>query len=157
MTLMFLPDVVGTLRRLHVFLKRGGRLAATVWGPQPKVQFTAAVPVIFNELGLPPPPPGRPGIFALSDRRRLGELVTEAGFRDVETGTVDIVFETETPQRFTDFIRDVAPPISGLVANEGPAVQERVWNRVVKAYGQLADADGHVRTHNEAVWVVGTK
>lgn len=157
MTLMFLPDVVGTLRRLRSFLKQGRRLAATVWGPQPKVQFTAAVPVIFDELGLPPPPPGRPGIFTLSDRGRFSELVTEAGFRDVETGTVDVVFETETPERFTDFIRDVAPPITGLVANEAPAVQERVWNKVTEAYGELADADGRVRTHNEAVWVVGTK
>jgi SAM-dependent methyltransferase len=31
-TLMFLPDVAGTLKRLHRFLEPGGRLAASVWG-----------------------------------------------------------------------------------------------------------------------------
>ena len=33
-TLMFLPDVVGTLKRLHGFLKPAGRPAASVWGRQ---------------------------------------------------------------------------------------------------------------------------
>jgi ubiquinone/menaquinone biosynthesis C-methylase UbiE len=45
-TLMFLPDVPGTLKRLHGFLKSGGRLAASVWGPQPVVEFSAAFPVV---------------------------------------------------------------------------------------------------------------
>ncbi len=31
--LMFLPEVAGTLQRLHTFLRPGGRLAASVWGP----------------------------------------------------------------------------------------------------------------------------
>ena len=37
-TLMFLPDVAGVLKRLHGFLKPGGRLAASVWGALPVVQ-----------------------------------------------------------------------------------------------------------------------
>ena len=89
-TLMFLPDVAGTLRRLHGFLRPGGRLAASVWGPISAVQFAAAFPVVAQELELPPPPPGQPGAFALSDPARLAALVTEAGFRDVETGTVPV-------------------------------------------------------------------
>jgi enediyne biosynthesis protein CalE5 len=32
-TLMFLPDVAGTLRRIHGYLKAGGNLAASVWDP----------------------------------------------------------------------------------------------------------------------------
>jgi hypothetical protein len=71
---MFLPDMAGTLRRLHSFLKRGGRLAPTIWGPQPTVQFAAPVPMVLAELRLAPPPPGRPGIFALSDLNRLARL-----------------------------------------------------------------------------------
>ena len=52
-TLMFLPDVAGTLKRLHRFLEPGGRLAASVWGPVPAVQFAAAFPVVAQELELP--------------------------------------------------------------------------------------------------------
>jgi hypothetical protein len=81
--LMFLPDVPGTLMRLRSFLKAGGRLAASVWGDKSKVQFAAAGSIIAGELGLPPPPPGLPGVFALVDQRRLEMLVREAGFQDV--------------------------------------------------------------------------
>jgi SAM-dependent methyltransferase len=156
-TLMFLPDVAGTLKRLRGFLKSGGRLAASVWGKQPVVQFSAAFPVIVQELGLPPPPPGRPGAFALSDPDRLAGLVAEAGFRNVETGTVSVIFETASPQEYTEFIRDVAPQLTTLLGDQPDPVQARVWGKVTDAYRQFEGADGRVRTENQAIWVKGVK
>lgn len=155
--LMFLPDVPGTLMRLRSFLKAGGRLAASVWGDKSKVQFAAAGSIIAGELGLPPPPLGLPGVFALADQRRLEMLVREAGFQDVETGTVSVIFETDTPAQFTEFIRDVAPPFSVLLKDRTLDARERIWGKVTEAYGRFADASGRVRTTNEAVWVAGTK
>jgi enediyne biosynthesis protein CalE5 len=155
--LMFLPDVAGTLHRLHTFLKPGGRLAASVWGPQPTVQFTAAMPIIIAELQLPPPPPGRPGIFALSDADKLAALVAGAGFHDVETGTIKVVFTTDTTEQFTGFIQDVAPAIAALVDEEPPDVRERVWDKVTAGWAPFQDAEGRVRTENQAIWVVGAK
>jgi enediyne biosynthesis protein CalE5 len=156
-TLMFLPDVAGTLKRLRGFLKSGGRLAATVWGPQPVVQFSAAFPVVVEELALPPPPPGRPGAFALSDQNRLAELVAQAGFRDVETGTVLVIFETDSPEQYTEFIRDVAPQLTTLLSGQPATVVERVWSRVTDAYRRFQGADGRVRTENQAIWFKGLK
>jgi len=156
-TLMFLPDVAGTLKRLRRFLKFGGRLAATVWGPQPLVQFSAAFPVVVEELALPPPPPGRPGAFALSDHDRLAELVAQAGFRDIETGTVSVIFETDSPEQYTEFIRDVAPQLTTLLSGQPAAVVERVWSRVTDAYRRFQGADGRVRTENQAIWFKGLK
>jgi len=147
--LMFLPDVAGTLRRLHTFLKPGGRLAASVWGPPPLVPMTTGMWVILDELKLPPPPPGRPGVFALADPAKLAALVAGAGFRDVTTGTIHVVLATDTPEQFTDFARDLAPPaITALVDGQPPQVQERVWEKVTEAYARFQDADGHVRTEN---------
>jgi SAM-dependent methyltransferase len=156
-TLMFLPDLPGTLKRFHSFLKPGGRLAATVWGPKEKVQFALAATVIATELNLPPPPPGRPGPFALADAGRLTALVKGAGFRDVETGTVSVVFETETPAQFTEFIRDVAPPFTALVKDQPADVQARIWDKATQAYARLADSSGRVHTMNEAIWVAVTR
>jgi len=156
-TLMFLPDVAGTLERLHGFLKRGGRLAASVWGPQPVVQFSAAFPVVVQELALPPPPPGRPGAFALSDPDRLAALVVEGGFRDVQIGTVSVIFETDSPEQFTEFILDVAPQLTTLLGGQPAAVQERVRGKVTDAYRSFERADGRVRTENQAIWVKGVK
>lgn len=154
--LMFLPDVAGTLKRLHSFLKPGGRIAASVWGEPPAVQFAAAIPVIFAELKLPPPPPARPGIFALADPAELAALVADAGFRDVETGTIQVIFATETPEQYTEFIRDVSPTIAAL-DTQPPDVQERAWGRVTEVWTRFQAAGGRVRTENQAIWVVGTK
>lgn len=155
--LMFLPDVAGTLRRLNAFLTPGGRLAASVWGPQSRVEFAAAGPVVFDELDVPSPPPGRPGPHALADPERLAELVSNAGFQDVRTGTVVVVVETETPEEFTRFLRDIAPGITNVLAEQPPDVRERVWERVTETWEQFLDADGRVHTENEALWVTGTK
>jgi ubiquinone/menaquinone biosynthesis C-methylase UbiE len=155
--LMFLPDVAGTLARLRSFLKPGGRFAASVWGEKSKVEFALAGSVITGELALPPPPPGLPGVFALADEQRLATLVREAGFHDVETGTVQVIFETETAAQFTAFIRDVAPPFSVLLKDQTPEARERIWEKVTNAYARCADASGRVRTRNEAIWVAATK
>lgn len=50
LTMMLLPDLPGTLARLHSFLKPGGRFAASVWGEMNKVQFATAAAVIASEL-----------------------------------------------------------------------------------------------------------
>jgi SAM-dependent methyltransferase len=155
--LMFLPDVAGTLTRLRALLKPGGRLAASVWGDQSRVQFAAAGSIIADELGLPPPPLGQPGIFALANPRRLEKLVLEAGFRDAETGAIAVIFETQTAAQFTEFIRDVAPSFSVLLKGRAPQTCEHIWARVTEAYGRFADATGRVRTTNEAIWVAASK
>jgi SAM-dependent methyltransferase len=155
--LQFLPDVPGTLKRFHSFLKSEGRLAAAVWGPLETVQFALPIPVIFKELELPPPPPGRPGPFALADAGTLARLVSDAGFRDVETGTVTAIYETASPEDFTQWTRDVAPPIVNLVKGQPPEVQERVWRMVTEAWAPLVTPEGRVRTENKAIWVAATK
>jgi SAM-dependent methyltransferase len=154
--LMYLVDVAAALRQLRSFLKPGGRLAAAVWGPPDTVQFATPARIILDELALPAPAPGRPGVFALADAQRLASLVSGAGFRDVETGTVSVAFEADSPQEFTRFIRDVAPPFTALVAGESPHVQERVWRKVTEAWSPFVTADGRVRTENQAIWVAGT-
>ncbi|MGH3691326.1 MAG: class I SAM-dependent methyltransferase [Acidimicrobiia bacterium] len=155
--LQFLPDVPGTLERFHTFLKRDGRLAAAVWGAPETVQFARPVSVILEALDLPAPPASGPGIFALADPDALVRLVTDAGFRDVETGTVMAVYETPSPEDFTQWARDVAPPIVNLLKGQSPETKEQVWRKVTAAWAPFTTADGRVRTENQAVWVAATK
>ena len=155
--LQFLPDITGVLARLRYFLKRHGRLAAAVWGPPETVQFAAPVPVIRAELGLPPPPAGIPGPFALGDADQLVGLVEAAGFTDVATGIETAIYQLGSPELATRWLRDVAPPITALVDPQPPEVQERVWAKVTEAWAPFTIADGRVRLENQAVWVTGTR
>jgi enediyne biosynthesis protein CalE5 len=155
--LQFLPDVAGTLKRLNAALRSGGRLAAAVWGPPDTVQYALPIPIILRELNLSPPPSGRPGPFALGNAQMLAQLVADAGFRDIETGTVTVIYETASAEDFTRWIRDVAPPIAKLAKGQPAEVVDRVWRQVTAAWTPLLTAEGGVRTSNQAIWVAATK
>jgi len=155
--LQFLPDVAGTLKRLNAALRSGGRLAAAVWGPPDTVQYALPIPIILRELNLPPPPSGRAGPFALGNAQMLAQLVADAGFRDIETGTVTVIYETASAEDFTRWIRDVAPPIAKLAKGQPAEVVDRVWRQVTAAWTPLLTAEGGVRTSNQAIWVAATK
>jgi SAM-dependent methyltransferase len=151
--LMYFIDVAATLRRLRSWLRPGGRLAASVWSTPDRVGFAATVPVMLELLELPPPSAGAPGPFALGDIARLASVVSEAGFEDVVTGALQVVYELESPAAATRWLRDVAPPIAGLVEGRSPELQRRVWDRVTEAWSPYVAADGRVRLDNEALWV----
>jgi SAM-dependent methyltransferase len=151
--LMYFVDVAATLRRLRSWLRPGGRLAASVWSTPDKVGFAAPVPVMLELLELPPPPAGAPGPFALGDAARLAAVASAAGFQEVETGALQVVYELESPAAATQWLRDVAPPIAGLVQGRSPELQQRVWGRVTEAWSPYVTAGGRVRLDNEALWV----
>jgi enediyne biosynthesis protein CalE5 len=155
--LQFLPDVAGTLKRLNSALRSGGRLAAAVWGPPDTVQFALPIPIILRELNLPPPPSGRPGPFALGNAQILAQLVADAGFRDIETGTVTAIYETASAEDLTRWVRDVAPPIARLTDGQPPEVASRVWRQVTAGWTSLLTSEGRVRASNQAIWVAATK
>ena len=157
--LQFLPDVLGALTRFRTFLKHDGRLAAAVWGPPDMVQFACAVSVILAALDLPAPATGRPGIFALADREALERLVADAGFRGVKTGTVTAIYETTSAEDFTQWVRDVAPPISKLLAGRSSEVQQQVWRTVTEAWAPFTTATGASvpRTRRSGWWARGSR
>jgi enediyne biosynthesis protein CalE5 len=155
--LMYLADPAASLTRLRGGLRPGGRLAATTWSGPEEVTMAAPVPIIRRLLDLPPPPTGRPGLFALSDPQRLHEVVTAAGFTEVELGTATAVFEFTSPAEATRFMRDCAPPVTALVEHEPTEVRERVWQHVTdEAWEPYVGEDGRVRLPNLAHCVTAT-
>ena len=152
--LMYASDPLATLVRLRTALLPGGRIAVAVWATPDKVAFAAPVAVMVEMLGIKPPSEG-PGPFALGADGVLEALVRDAGFTDVATGTALAVYETPSPAACTQFLRDVAPPITELIADQPEAVQEEVWARVTEAWAQFQGEDGAVRLPCTAVWASG--
>jgi enediyne biosynthesis protein CalE5 len=155
--LMYLTDPRATLARLRSFLRPGGRVAASVWGPPDEVAFAAPVPVIREMLGLPGPDPDAPGLFALADDDRLAAVVRDAGFDDLRVGRTTATFAFDSPAEATRFLRDCAPPVTALVEEAPPEVREQVWTRVTEEVWQpFTGDDGRVHLPNEAHWISAT-
>jgi ubiquinone/menaquinone biosynthesis C-methylase UbiE len=155
-TLMYTSNPLETLRRLHTALGPGGRLAVAVWATADKVAFATPVAVMIETLGIEPPAAG-PGPFALGADGALEGLVREAGFTDVVAGTALAVYETATAEACTEWIRDVAPPITDLIADQPASAQQDVWDRVTRAWAPFQGPDGAVRLPCTAIWVSARK
>ena len=79
--LMYLPDKPGALAAASEALRAGGRYAAIVFAePERNRFFSVPISIIRQNAELPPPGPGLPGPFSATN---LGELLEQAGFRDV--------------------------------------------------------------------------
>jgi SAM-dependent methyltransferase len=151
-TLMYTSNPLETLRRLHTALRPGGRLAVAVWATPDKVAFATPVAVMIEMLGIEPPAAG-PGPFALGADGALEGLVRGAGFTDVAAGTAVAVYETASAEACTEWIRDVAPPITGLIADRPASEQQDVWDWVTHAWAPFQGPDGAVRLPCTAIWV----
>jgi ubiquinone/menaquinone biosynthesis C-methylase UbiE len=154
--IMYASNPLETLRRLHTALRPGGRLAVAVWATPDKVAFATPVAVMIETLGIEPPAPG-PGPFALGADGALEALVRDAGFTDVVAGTALAVYETASAEACTEWIRDVAPPITELIADQPASIQQDIWDRVTRAWAPFQGPDGAVRLPCTAVCVSARK
>lgn len=149
--IMYATDPLEVLRRLYAAMRPGGRLAVSVWATPDKVAFAVPVGVMIEMLGIEPPADG-PGVFALGADGTLDSLVRDAAFTDVRSGTTTLVYETPNREACTRWVRDVAPPITDLVADQPASVQQEVWARVTAAWAPFETSDGTVGLPCTAVW-----
>ena len=154
--IMYTSNPLETLRRLHTALRPGGRLAVAVWATPDRVAFATPVAVMIETLGVDPPAAG-PGPFALGAEGALEELVRDAGFTDVVAGTALAVYETASAEACTEWIRDVAPPITELIADQPEPVRQDVWNRITRAWASFQGPDGAFRLPCTAIYVSARK
>jgi ubiquinone/menaquinone biosynthesis C-methylase UbiE len=128
---MLMPEPALALAETRRVLRRGGKLAFSVWGDA-ALNPWAAVParVIMEHTGAPSPEPDAPGIFAMADPRRTRALVTEAGFKVERMEDVEMVWrfrDFEAVWRFlTTMAGALAVAIAAMPENEQEAVRQKL-------------------------------
>jgi len=144
--IIFEPDGEAAASRVRTFLRPGARMAISSWGPPEQVPFLA-VPMrtALDRLDADPPPPGTPGPLSRPTPEAIGGLLQGGGFSNVEVEETSVTFEWESPEEFTTFIKEIAPPISSLIAPHPPDVQEATWAAITEAVRPHASGDGRVR------------
>jgi hypothetical protein len=85
----------------------------------------------------------------------VGGLLQAGGFSDVEVEEAEVTIEWASPDEFTDFIREIAPPVTAMMAAHSPDVQQETWAAIAEAIGQAGGGDGPVRLTNLALLAAG--
>jgi ubiquinone/menaquinone biosynthesis C-methylase UbiE len=157
--LMFLPDLRTSLSNIYRSLLDGGRLAAAVWTSPDKVPFIAvALNTVMKETKSPPPPAGSPGPFSLSNENMLRNSFIESGFKDVTIERMDVSFNFDSAEVYTNYTYETAAPVQAMLANQPQERREEILKAITEAARKYAENNtSSVRLINEAVCVVGTK
>jgi SAM-dependent methyltransferase len=141
---------VNALREAKRVAHKGGTVIVMVWGKQEDCDAAAYLKAVGSQL--PPPPPGAPGPFALSQDGALEALAREAGLTPKAPNDVD------TPWEFPNL--EVA--LRGMLS-AGPAVraiqhagESSVKDAVAQAIAPFKTAAGRYYLRNTSRYLVST-
>lgn len=153
--IIFEPDGEAATARVRGFLEPGARMAISSWGPPERVPMLA-VPMrtAMQRLDVPPPPPGTPGPLSRPTPEALGGLLEAGGFSDVAVEEADVIMEWASPEDFTTFVREIAPPITAMLAPHPPDVQDETWAAITEAVREQS-GDAEVTFPNLALLASG--
>lgn len=116
--LMFMPQPLACLKRIHKALKPGARFATTCWaGPDDNPWASLPMQVLSNYIELPEPQPGQTGIFAFADADRLRAVMTKAGFKKTAIESIDVLWSgAESGADYFQQVIEMAGPLASLYA-----------------------------------------
>jgi enediyne biosynthesis protein CalE5 len=154
--IIFDPDGEGAARKVHSLLKPGGKFAISSWAEPDRVPFLA-IPMrtVMNRLQVPPPPPGTPGPLSRPTAEAISGLLEGGGFSDVTVEEAEVGFDYESPEAFTTFVREIAPPVTAMMTGHPPEVQEETWDAITEAVREHAGGGGPVSFTSVALLAVG--
>ena len=155
--IIFEPDGEGAAARVRGFLKPGAKMAISSWGPPDRTPFLG-IPMrtAMQALDVPPPPPGTPGPLSRPTPEALGGLLEGGGFSEVHVEESEVVMPFESPEAFTTFIREIAPPITAMIDPHPEDVQKQTWDAITEAARKVAAGDGTVTFTNQVLMATGS-
>lgn len=139
----YAADVKNALIEARRVLKDGGRLAVMIWGNKEDCEAATYLKAIGSLL--PPPPPGAPGPFALTENDLLRTILQEAGFKFVSQEDIATVWDYENSDIALKGLLSVGPA-TRAIENSG---FEKVHQVISEAIIPYTRTDGHVVYHNK--------
>ena len=158
--LMFMPNLDTALSNMVRLLVPGGRLAAAVWSEPSKVpMISMPISIARQELRAPAPSQVIPGPFSLANIDVLRKSLEKAGFSDIKSETISVIFEFNSAEQYAEFNQDIVAPVRIMLANETEQRKQEIWSAVTdQAQQRFVDKDtGRIKLANEAICIVATR
>jgi ubiquinone/menaquinone biosynthesis C-methylase UbiE len=153
---MFFPDVHEAVREIARTTKPGGRIVAAVWAdPSRNHWATTIMGIISRHVELPAPPPGAPGLFRCAESGFMLKAFADAGLTDVTEETLTAEMLHESPERYWEFMTDVAAAVVFGLAQADGGTRDLIRTQVLEA-ARTHERNGAIRLSSTATIVVGT-
>ena len=155
--IIFDPDGEGAAERVRSCLKPGARFAISAWAEPQRVPMLAIpMQTAMTRLEIPPPPPGTPGPLSRPTPEAIGGLLEGGGFSDVAAEEMEVMLDFDSAEDFTEFIREIAPPVTAMISPHPKEVQDEVWAAITEAARERAAGDGKLSLPNVTLLASGS-
>jgi ubiquinone/menaquinone biosynthesis C-methylase UbiE len=153
---MFFSQPSPAFSHLRKSLRAGGRCVFVCWRtPRDNAWAMTPLSAARQAMGITPAPADQhaPGPFAFADEERLREILSGAGFRDIDVQRFDAaVFLGATPRSAAEGALRIGP-VSRLVREVGVEHLPTILEAVERTLAPLAAPDGRVDL-NGSTWIV---
>ena len=140
---IYFPDQQAALTSMHRALKPGGSLAGIVYSTAERnAFFSIPVGIIRRRANLPAPAPGQPGPFSLGADGAIATAFEQAGFRDVQTRTIQSPLRLDSAADCVRFERESFGALHQMLAVLDDAGREEAWDEIEAELGRFEGADG---------------
>ncbi|MGD9533073.1 MAG: class I SAM-dependent methyltransferase [Candidatus Nitrosocosmicus sp.] len=158
--LMFLPNIKDGLSNIYNSLLSDGRFAAAVWASPDKVPFISLpFNILLKETNSPPPPSNMPSPFSLSNEALLRDRFTSTGFKDITIERLDMIFNFNSPEEFTNFVCETASPVQVMLSKQSEERKKEILETITETVANtyMDKNSDSISFGNEAICIVGTK
>jgi SAM-dependent methyltransferase len=141
--LIYFPDQHKALTGMHAALRRGGRVAAIVYGTADRnAFFSTPVGIIRRRANLGPPLPGQPGPFSLGAPGALGAAFARAGFHGIEVRTVPAPLRLRTSAECLRFEQESFGALHQMLSGLDEDGRQAAWDEIATELARFEGPDG---------------
>lgn len=141
--LMLFATPKQALKAVQSVLKPQGRFAGLVFTtPSNNPFMSQPMQILLRHAGKEPPPPGKPGIFALGGPGALEGLLSDAGFSGIEAKVVRAPLRLDSSVEALEMMQQAFGAYRAVVADLGPEARAAAWSEVDECLKQFEGDDG---------------
>lgn len=155
--LMFCADPLQAASELRRVLKPNGRFAMSAWDvPEKNAFFMTINQALSRFMERPQPRAGSPGPFRLAPMAEFERVLRSAGFTQIETQTVEVLFEVQSTELHWLIVSDMSAPIEQARANLPASMVESLRQAMATALEPYRDGR-RIRLPNMALCISGRR
>jgi ubiquinone/menaquinone biosynthesis C-methylase UbiE len=138
--LMLFQSPQDALAAVRSVLAENGRFAVlVVASPQDNLIFSKTMKIALKHAGKTPPPPGSPGLFALSDPVGLEDLFRAAGYIDTKVEQVTARLSIASVGNALTMMKEAFGAYRAVLADLEDQKRDLAWSEIAECIEEFSD------------------